>query len=330
MKKINKIFIILTPYHKRVLNTFFKKEYNRSDKLTLLYDRDIKPIFSKSKFFKKPIRSICEYRNEINKIKFNLANLIANNNFNEDLDIFIFSDRDIYTQIFLNVFYSEFNIKLIAIDEGTAYYAKNKFKDKIINIIYYLFTKILFGYRLRNTIQMGLDSRIDEIYVRSLKDIKVKNINAKYFELPNYNNQSNKTITNGKVLIYSFSNQYLNISDSSKNILIKELVDIFVNKIIYLKPHPSENIYSLKKNISSDVIFLDKDEVGENINYYDYEYIINFNSSIVIDIIFNKYPLENVITIDLPNYKLDMSFFDRTKRIESKELKEIILEKLWN
>ena len=55
----------------------------------------------------------------------------------------------------------------------------------------------------------------------------------------------------------------------------------------------------LKQQLESfeNITFLDKRHPGEDICYFDYELIINFFSSIILDIIEKNYPKSNILTV---------------------------------
>ncbi len=92
------------------------------------------------------------------------------------------------------------------------------------------------------------------------------------------------------------------------------VVDILYhsNYKIYIKQHPRE----LKRKINhNSVKYLPNNIIFEDINYAEYDYIINFKSSIVIDAVLNGYPSNRIITIGKVKSKNE-PFFSQTIQIE--------------
>ena len=79
---------------------------------------------------------------------------------------------------------------------------------------------------------------------------------------------------------------------------INELIKSLNKKgfVIELKGHPKD-IYleQIDKEIHCQII--DKNILAEELNLFSYSYIINYESSIVIDLLINKFPNDRIITI---------------------------------
>jgi hypothetical protein len=242
------------------------------------------------------------------------------------LEIYLGTDKDIYTQLLLNDLYKHSNeYRLTLVDEGLGYYVNLNFKDRMLSLMYKLLTPIIFGSRLYYIKRLGVYPKINNIYLRTpeLLNSKNKDINYVKFNLKNKTN----TFTNikeGKVLLYSFPNQDGTISSEAKIKIIQDIGRYLatLDKDLIIKPHPRENIYELKTVLGKqkNVRILDNKFTGEDINYFEFELIINFFSSIVIDILDKNYPKNKILTIGF-NKKPQIHFSKNLKYCYIKKFK---------
>lgn len=333
--KIDKVFIVLTPFH---LKSFLKKygseiknenvlilkeAYLRIEKMED-YNSSIITIPEKKfriyDFFETPIKSLIDYKKQILEIRLFCVSLIEKINFNREMVINIGSDRDIFTQIFLNTIYQKLDLKiqLYAFDEGLGFYDNKGFLDKIKSFLFPIFSPILFGEKLYFNKPMGQDKRINEIFCRFPEFIS-KNGFSKYTKLEVRENE-NKGIYNSistKALVFSFPLKDRDIPLSDK---VRWLTAIYntleVNKF-EIKLHPREEIFQLP---DVPTVFFDGQSLVEDINYFDYKYIINFNSSIVMDLLSSGYPAEKIITVSF-GAKLNLSsLYGQTQYLSIKEI----------
>lgn len=317
MVKIKNLLIINTPFHLKVLINIFAVETQSQDTLVLsnelvntskLLARNEtipKYVFSRKKLFKSPLKQWNQTRREVQNVKKDVCNLINSYDFSKDLNIIICSDKDIFTQILIESLRTICpQKKLIAVEEGLGFYMRLTFNDTILSYIYKILTPFLFNIRLYYIRRLGSHPEIDVIYVRAL-DLLPKGLSGlnkyKTFQLDCTKEKSK--IKDGKCLFYSFPEQDYGLSRNVKLNLI-----LFINKQIsaynkelFIKPHPREEIDWLKQQLKSfeNITFLDKSLPGEDINYFDFELIINFFSSIILDIIHKKYPKNKVLTIGI-------------------------------
>jgi len=318
-KKIKHLFIILTPLQKVVIYQLFGDVLNRKDSLVLLStivdeneifckkEKLTNYEFSRRKLFTKPLKYLKSTRLNVQDAKGKIENLKNKYKFYEELEIVLGTDKDMFTQLFLNNLY-KFSKKhhLTLVDEGIGFYMNLNFKDKVLSIIYRLITPILFGSRLYYIRRIGVYPKIDKIYLRApeLLESKIKGIKYIKFNLKNKNNVKSK-IAKGNVLLYSFPNQDGNISFFEKVSIITDIANHLLkfDRNLTIKPHPRENIIELKKELSKfkNVQILDNKFSGEYINYFNYELIINFFSSIIIDLLDKDYPKEKILTIGFSN-----------------------------
>ena len=316
MEKIDNLVIITTPFHKEVVEKIFPNLINESSTL-VLYSKfvDASTIcthkillfdykFSRSELFSKPLKNYKNTVTKFRKVKNDVENINQKFNFSNNLKIVICSDSDIFTQLMLNSLFKQDNKReLIAIEEGLGFYLRTTLKDKLFALIYKVLTPILFGSKLYYVKRMGVYPKIKTIYVRDITLLpkKLKNIDKyKEFSL-NRVLADKKPIMKGVILFFSFPDQDYQMDESIKYKLILEIANFAKkrNKVLTIKPHPRENIRPEKFKGLTNIVILDKSIVGESLDYYDYEFIINFFSSIILDIVEYDYPKSNLLTIGL-------------------------------
>lgn len=333
--KIDKVFIVLTPFH---LKSFLKKyggeikeenvlilkeAYLRNENLAD-YNSNIINIpenkFRIYDFFETPIKSLIDYRKQILDIRIFCFDLIEKINFELEVIVNIGSDRDIFTQIFLNMIYKKVNlkIKLYAFDEGTGFYDNKDFFDKIKSFLFPILSPILFGEKLYFNKPMGQDKRINEIFCR-FPELISKNSFSKYTKLEVRENE-NKGIYNpnsSTALVFSFPLKDRNIPLSDKILWLSKIYKILEVEKFEVKLHPREEKFQLT---GVSTVFLDGQSPIEDLNYFKYKYIVNFTSSIVMDLLSSGYPADKIITVSFGT-KLNLSsLYGKTQYLSLKEI----------
>jgi len=284
-------------------------------------------MFSFQDIKEQPFKYFSIYRKRISNMRRFIYKELSQFSIGTELSIFIGTEKDNFTQIFLNQVYKikKTRIKLIAVEEGSGFYRSEKFKDKLKQIFYRLFTPVLFNEKLEYHRQLGTDNRINEIYAR-LPELIPQHKNSHKIKYHRYNlgrpPDSGKAIVGG-ILIFSFPNKNYPITDIQKREILEDLIkSLSQGQPVYIKPHPREdlNVISSLEN----VVVLDKNYSGEEIEYFDYSRIINFSSSIVIDLLSSGYPSGRIYTINLDDSNL--SFFKQTNYIDISQIKNIAVE----
>lgn len=238
-------------------------------------------------------------------MKGDIRTLLEMFTFSDEFTIYICTDKDIFTQILLNTFFEKKtgNIKLIAIEEGLGYYLYSEFKDKCLEYLYKLITPIVFGESLRYTRRLGVDPRINQVYLRAPGLLPVKKKGIKYTKFDFHYQITMKEPKKGQVLFFSFPEKDMGLDIDKKIDLIKKLVFYLKSKEkkLKIKPHPREDIDVLNEQLShfENVEILENKITGEALNYFDYEMIFNFLSSMIIDILNRGYPKNKLKTIGI-------------------------------
>lgn len=322
MVEINTIIILKTPYHQKSIEHLFPMEFN-SEKTLLLYMCSLvvsnykcnkwelsEYDFSRKQIFKNPLKFTKPFRKKIRDIDTEIAEIKEKYSFSKRTRIFLGSDKDIFTQLFLTAI-SQNTAKLIAVDEGLGFYVKLTFKDYVIASIYKLLTPVLFGKRLFFIKRLGTLPGINTVYLRNIDLLPSKSKGIEYVEFQMKSTQLVKPLEKGMVLFFSFPEQDLQY-DSKKKIALHLSIAKYLQKQgrkLIIKPHPRENVAYLQQNLTlANIKILDESQLGETLQYFNYEFIINVFSSVILDIIDSNYPKNKLLTLgytDNPPMKFD-------------------------
>lgn len=283
--------------------------------------------FSIHQIKKSPIRTLFFYKEKLQQINTHIKDLLSTYDLNLT-KIVIGTDKDNFTQILLNNIYSckktANNVELHAVEEGLGFYVRENKKDKLLKLIYRSLTPILFGFKLEYHKLLATDKRISFIHLRlpELRPKTTHNKNVILKKIPIPLSKEAKTGHGKNVLIFSFPNQDYDISDGQKADYFKIILSKLKGYDVIVKPHPRENV-EVFKNFNG-IKVLSRKSTGEKLNYHEYVKIINFASSVIIDILMRDYPTNQIYTIFLKN--IEFSFFEATNCIDIGQLKLIDFE----
>lgn len=316
MIKVKNIFILLTPFHLLVVDRLFKEKLNKKSSLvfysnivnckslncTKIEILDIK--FNRKKLFNSPFNSFNKTKQNVFDIRAFVLKELSNFDLNKQCDLTICTDKDVFTQVLINKLQGLNKLRnLNCIEEGSGFYALTNFKDLLISFIYKTLTPLLFGEKLYFIRQLGTHSRINNIYLRHLDLLPKKNSNANYhsFEITDEIIDRGTPKNNNRYLFFSFPEADYGFDKNYKLNFLLALNQKLnqLNKILIIKPHPRENIKQIESELlkTGNIEILDKTQSGEKIDYLDYEFIINYSSSIIFDILEKKYPIKRLLTI---------------------------------
>jgi hypothetical protein len=338
--------IFLTPFHLRQYNNL---NINRNNEILFVSNQisfdfvkcffDLKKVivfeeinFRKKDLLKYPFKKIIEYRNAIKKYKqfVNkcISLLLTNKYLDEPVNVYIFSEKHIFVQILISNLKKVTKCKVIEIDEGIGFYLKNDFLDYILKILYPIVNYLLLGFPYRYYKVLGTSTFIDELYVRfpeficGKRKCQVYKLDCKKVQNQHFISSDNKLL-----LLTSPLSEDRILSEKKEIKLIEKVVFAAVKAgyNVFIKPHPRENIDKyrfLKENYKQHISLL-TEILSEEINYFEYKYIINFGSSSVLDIFSSNFPLKNIITIDIFKISKKIPLYNFTKVINYKEVKKI-------
>ena len=337
---LENIFVVLTPFQLKMMKEVYEEKLKSSG--TVIFHTRHVPIesenfqstcieiqfetFSFIELQRSPLKSIKAYREQIKVIKNYVNRFIERVDLGNKLQIVIGTDKDIFTQVLLNKLYT-FNrkqLKLHAVEEGLGYYIKEDSKDKFKAFIYRLLTPVLFGERIIYHRQLGTDHRINKLFVRLPNMLPAhKNLIGKEIsELKLHESIPSSPKTTNKVLIFSFPNEDYAISSDDKKVIYEKLLTNLKGRDIVIKPHPRESTEVFKSFPEIDI--LEKSKVGEDLDYFQFEMILNFSSSVIIDILSRGYPVDRIFTIAITPIRF--AFFEKTNCLGLADIKDYKFE----
>jgi len=347
--KIKHVFILLTPFHKRVINQLWGDLLNSKTTL-VLFGRYVEVDefqctkfsigevnISKKEYSIYSIYSIIDLRKKIKQIKSAIDKVVRTYNLNSGLNVYIGSEKDIYTQFLIStLFKGNQRNSLIAFEEGVGYYKKqNQIKTYFLKIVYSILTKILFGKKINYVYTLGIDKRIEAVYARLPNLLPYRNPNTVYIQMStftintksNYLNTKLSQSNSASILILSYPSQDNFGNDDIKVSCIEEILRKIDNFLVHIKPHPREDINYIHSFScrNPEVIILNKNITAEDLDYTRYAFIINFYSSVVIDLLACGYPSNRIITIGFRK-NTNIAFFKETKYIYINEIKDLNFE----
>ncbi|MGW9684607.1 polysialyltransferase family glycosyltransferase [Flagellimonas sp. 2504JD1-5] len=312
MVEINTVVILLTPHHKRSISLLFPQIF-KSQKTLLLYSPVIRVdefecqkylltdyAFSRRRIFSSPLQFVKPFRDNIQKIDKEIKALELKYCFQYGIQWFFGSDKDIFTQLLLQRLNSKLG-KVIAIDEGLGFYLFLSYKDRLISFLYWLMTPILFGRRLYYVKRLGTIRAIDTVYLRHKELLPRTKKGVDYREFSLKSKQNHRNIVKGKVLFFSYAEQDFMLDPKKKIETHRELAALLreTGRELIIKPHPREDSGFLREGLKneSNLTILESNQMGEDLDYFAHELIINVFSSLIFDLLDSNYPKNRIITL---------------------------------
>lgn len=343
---IKDVFILLTPFQKRMMKKLFMNDISKESTLILFSEYvDVSEFNGKKhkiggiKFFRKNFNifsfySILKLKKDIKETKEEILRIQKNHDFIKGLNVYIGSEKDIYSQFLLKDLYAKKMIKkLIAVDEGSGFYRRQNVLNRILGKwSYSIFSSIILGEHINYVYTLGTDKRIDIVYSRLPDLLPYKNKKTEYIFIksPEYkpNSLSKESFYNKDktVLILTFPDQNSIKDDELKPNSLEIILEKCREYNIHIKPHPREDtryLNEVKKKYN--FVLLDKSITAEELDYSQYFKIINYYSSVVIDLICSGYPANKIITVGF--YKnTNISFFNETDYVYIKALNQLSIK----
>lgn len=250
----------------------------------------------------RSLEAIREYRKKINEINSLISSLEIKN---YDV-LIIFTDKDFFNQILIKSLLSW--QQLIAIDEGIGFYVKDKLFDGLLNFLYRIFTKKIFGFSFEYIRCLGATKRIDLVFLRLPDMVQSRHIKILPFvykvDRIVYHSDSKKILILTSPMVEDFLMTPKRYGNDLTN-----LINFWTRRgfQIVLKRHPREKV-----PFNYDVEFLDHSETIESMELSDYQYIVNFMSSSIIDVLSRGFPCSKVVTINIANFPIKLPLFEKT------------------
>jgi len=325
-KKIN-IVLLLTPFHliqfKKVKNEiidpsdvtiiFYNNKSVNIDK-TIQHNHRIRNApfvtFNFYEILYNPLK-IFHYRKTIRKLKIFFRDELTELKDIDTCSLIVFSFHGILPQVLRDEM-KYYNPTIIEIEEGLSYYYQYNWQDKILSFLYAFITPILLNFKLEYRGNIGKNKSTKILYARfpELLPNKIPGIEYKKIKSAHSSVKTEKSV-NKEILIFTspFSEYKLLPVETERKVLRKI---IYIAKMegykIYIKCHPSED-ENKYEDIFEGAIVLDHKMEAEKINYFDYNKIIHFGSSVIIDLFEKNFPKKNIISIKLVSFSNNLKVF---------------------
>ena len=314
MIRISDVFIVITPFQKREMEKIFSDKIGSKKTLVIrsnivsdfAENRNVLALdfegFSIFRFLKNPIKQVVKVRKYFANINDILDDIECQYIFEKGLNLYIGSDKDHFTQLFINRHVRARNkSRLIAIDEGTGYYIRENALDYLYRLIYPIFSYMIFGNKINYIRCLGKDKRIHELYLRYPDLVPYRSSKVSY----NLIRDSNvEVVLNSKrrdVLFFSFPEEDYNKNFEFKSRLFLHIRQTYLKRgeYLYIKPHPRENVMDLRRFVKENhsIRLMENEVLGEDMSFANYAKIVNFSSSIIFHLLSINYPLGDIITI---------------------------------
>lgn len=261
-------------------------------------------IFKKDDIFKAPWKTLIHYRKVINHFLEIVEKYLSF--LDRKANVYCGSDKNVYVQALTLKLREKGKLSsLISVDEGAGHYCKEKPNGPAKEFLYKLLSKILLGIPYDYVDVMGTWKHVSEIWVRWPEKLGYRAKGKKYFKIPSQSNYKivNKKLNSKNVLILSSPlamDKFVSIEKEYK--ILHTIIKNLKNKdcFITIKPHPRDELHKFEK-LSNEfqINILNSAEIAENLDYWDYGLVINFGSSVILDMLNVGYPSNRIITLDV-------------------------------
>ncbi len=327
------IAYIQTPFHVRTLGQLLNSGYFGSTEWIIFYDKlvanyiskefsDSRSIevnldltyYGKKKYLSYIIDRIKQGRDLRDKIlEYNkkIKGLIKA----EKIDNYLcFSEKNILSQLILKNITNQ--TVAWSIDEGFAHYIKAIKSDFFKKITYNLLTPVVLGFQYQYFRVHGTHRRFNKVVLRvpSKKLYKTSAEVVSFAEMGIDGVIKTEKVYKGdnfrSVLILTLPYENIRSYSQKGTVTIMKLIQELLNLdySVYVKPHPREDITKYKY-YGTNIILLDKEVPFENIDYFQYTFIVSEISSTAIELLRSSYPKEKLIFLNIDIWGKQMKHF---------------------
>ena len=288
------------------------------EKIAIAFDDVLTKPYSTIKLYR---RQLASFRKTMNESFKGIAKDVS-------IKLIYFNDKNIFFQYFVKVFLKAYlNKYIIAVDEGAGYYAKEVFVDRVKKELYKIITPFLLGFTYEYVKTYGTLGLTQKIYARfpeklskQFEGVEYEKLEKNHRLLPLDEKVPEKSVL---IVLSPLVEDRLLSADRISEILHKIIYELEKEGfVIFLKYHP-RNIRQLVEAIAKDFNCRELN-VKEPIEYYDlsaFNKIVNFGSSIVIDMLARGFQMDKIITIKaIHSMETCIIFYEETKLLELEEV----------
>lgn len=341
--KFDHIFIFLTPFHIDAAKSVYQSELAQDSTLIIYHPRlnvqdlHAKKITLPELELKKNnlfMGNITSLKTKVKLLSEEVNRILSVYNFTDDVNLILGTDRDLFCQFFIQEVKKDFlSSKVILIDEGVGFYYRIRLKDQFLKLIYPFVSHIFLGYRLKHIRPLGSHSLVDIVYLRNMDLLpqRQKNISYRNFNLTRKVIPLNHLKGKENILLYSFPDQDYNIGTNFKEQFLQTLSALIKEAgfCLTIKPHPREDVSSLLGLAENNdtVTILDGKVTGESLPFEEFNFIIHFKSSVIFELLNQKYPAKNIIAFGMDDQPITHHFRKNSfnmHNFSSREFKDLL------
>lgn len=307
----DRVFIFLTPFHKTVAETCFPTKLKEHNSLVVFannivdYKTGVPIERCNTKIvnvFKSPLSTYLEYRRYIKYSQKLSLSILKRLQTKSKIEIIIGSEKDLFTQVFLQQVFKKRKANLIFFEDGMGFYYRPP-KFRLSTILYPLITPILFGCRINKVYVFGKDKRASKVYCRYPEHI-TKSTNVEYVKFKMKSEAYNPPKKSNKAIVFTTPPQDFQLSEKNSITLIKKIANEILNSFekIEIKPHPRD-LSNYNKLASDNIKIIKKNKSAEKLNFNEFSTVIHFNSTLIIHLLEINFPKDKIISIITPKSK---------------------------
>ncbi|MEW6182308.1 MAG: polysialyltransferase family glycosyltransferase [Bacillota bacterium] len=267
---------------------------------------------------RQPFKTIGRYRSIIGEFKCLINNIIAKTESN--VVLYFGSDKNVYVQIMARCLKEQKHLDcLIAVDQGNSNYEKPDHWRLFKQIGYWTFSRLFLGITYDYIDVIGSWRSVQKVWVRWPDLLQFRRPNVEYLKIELAKSsllvKHKPTVPQVLILSAPLAEDRILPEHEEMTVFYRLIKDILSQGFhVAVKPHPRDNekkFSDLHDNL--DFTLLERETLAEELNYWDYDLIVNFGSSTIMDMLDVGFPPDRILTIDLIKISNRVPIYKKTK-----------------
>lgn len=261
--------------------------------------------FSRRAALRNPISALLRFRGTVQHTRARLLECIGRGD--RPVELWCGQDRNVHLQLMARMLARAGRLsRVIAVDEGVGYYVRPHWSRFFWRPVYTLLSPLVVGVRYDHVPVLGFWRPVTEIWLRWPEMVVVRRADVTYRQISQERPQADRS--NGVAL---HRNHVLLISSplttdrvlraSAEQQILRKLVEgvLAAGYELTIKPHPRDPAGKFAGFSGLDrTTVLDCSRSAEDLDYWSYDLILNFGSSVVMDVLAAGYPADRIITLE--------------------------------
>lgn len=260
-------------------------------------------LFRRKELLRRPCSTARLYRKKIKEFMALVINLIEN--LQDPVSVYCGSDKNIYTQTIVRCLLARKKFhSLIAVDEGAGYYRRASRGRLAMQVAYRLFARFILGVPYDYVDVLGTWKPVSVVWVRWPELLPFRRRGVIYHKLPSVTQASPLKSCHERKRVLVLSSPLSGdsvLSHRGEMTVFRELIEglLAAGFEVTVKLHPRDDKQKFQ-TLARELTFLQisGDVLAENINYWDYTFVVNFGSSAVLSMLDYGYPPDRIFTLD--------------------------------